>query len=580
MNIAAHEPDLITWLRLGSELDRRSKLFSLLDEEPDAISGEEGVVCRSSYQEGLNVSPRSTPDKREWEWIFEPLLWRLLESRLAAWVCVGHFTGFRDRAQRRWLYYLSEELSADTLSAGKDSIAFAQVLRALSFNAHFSRLAGENLLLTSTLLEEITPKRTSREFPYGIPLALGFVPNAFKDDIGSSSPLEFWIADISGVATSLIPSRTNRIAYLENAASDEDVANQVQNRKILPFLWRSEDDRYAQYSNIEKYVEHLIGDTKAITVPLFVDASEQFQKEWDKYVEIHSAAPVTAPTRLKNYAGWIIDGYQYVNSILTIPGWLPVEGFRSRSGALIVCFRKSISFSTLIAVANAFRAGCSNWAVASGSLTGERTATSAPSHQVKHVVSAMGRWVGATESLFDISRASSEELNLSRGKAGRILLAKGDNALDNDDLGIILFPKLFRQAIAYIVNWFMVETPYDLPFYEDDLQKLPQNLSDLALKCWESAFNSFIFEQIWKKSWSLKTALALKSAMVRLRGLFPQSPVIVDGAEDWTLTWDVEQVGLEPVERSVSLSRLLIHLLRESIKHGAWEIPVRITISR
>ncbi len=469
------------WQKIGCQLDQRSKLFSLISRgtnlERDAHSSMEGVILWDSLIKEREIKFENIDNITDWNLTFSPLLHELLHERGgAAWICIGHFTGTRDSPHRRWLYYLSEELSPATTSA---HTSFTNLYKLLSFNAEYRSFASKSILLTSQLIDVLTAKsvndlenkKDKTVFPYGVPLLLKLNPaSSDMPHMDNTNGYEqLWTVDVSRISAFMREHSIDRLAHLDNATDNKIIHKILKSTdSIINFLWKTEEDK----EHYSKYHQELIKNASNCSYR-FKSNSNSFLNSWTDL----EAEDSEIQLRLNGYVGWILDGYSSTHNIFTIPGWLPSEGEHGRSGAMIICFKREIPTEELLAIANSFRLGCSNWAVATGEAIGAeyglQEASSKFAHQVKSIGSKVRRWTVSEQRWNHISEKFKDDLSV-RSKLKNINIAPA--------------PELYEALGRVLVLWSFSYNPIDI--FPDSDGHPPKNLAGLVREAWNFALAS------------------------------------------------------------------------------------------
>jgi hypothetical protein len=375
-----------SWNELALELDYRAKLFSMRGASPKRRAPE-GLILIDQLIERLN-DPRDYDqllEYVEWEWIFEPLVYKLLHSHSLV-VCLGHFAGDRRNPERRWLYYFNKRLSCPlkaTFNKSNKSLtesvtAFCRAFRQLSFNASHTQLATDCILLTTQLLEQLTPEgpKIDSTYPYGGPLSLLIKHGENPANQDAATPWgrltsdRILTADWTSFFLQAATSTKDRQEILRRATSDEEIMEFVLNATTgspsdqLPlvdkFLWEDDDSRNASLSRAEQYKEAL---EKAFQTPLQPRPSLEGsgQENFQRFLIAHHGAE----RRIAQYVAWVQDISEEISQVVTVPAWLPGEGSSGRSGSIILFNQegKEIQHHELISFVNAFRLGCVNVAI-------------------------------------------------------------------------------------------------------------------------------------------------------------------------------------------------------------------------
>jgi hypothetical protein len=462
-------------LKSGAVLDERAKLFSQqgITRATRRADTSEGIVLWDDLQRRRSRTSQEV-DAAHWEWIFEPLIHEVLVSGIASWICVGHFTGSRGSPDRRWLYYLPEDHSPSKSEPGLDPQrlkAFACFLRQVSFNAECRSLANDHLVVTSHLIDLMTPGSLNLSFPYGRPLLLELDPTTVCTSPKIADDWRIWLGQPRTQPENVLGTKNDdRQAHLQLNASDSDVARHIRGSKDpVPFLWSGSTeahviDRARDYADM---LDQNFGQQAFDPLGPQVDSLDRYWKE-------AVARDSDLPRRVRNYHGWIHDMALPVRATFTVPGWLPAEGYEARSGALIIAVREQAGVPILTSIGHAFRLGCSNWAVktagAQGLDRGLNAAIETFAHQIKGVAAAMiERW-----------SVSSQEWEQMR----TVLGASPAFAQNLEKARVMPVPGLYNALVKTLRVWAQSERVADL--YSES-PNWPADLRVLVKAAWNCA---------------------------------------------------------------------------------------------
>ena len=361
------------WYEAGLELDYRAKVYSSLDRTPSATEATQGVVLYNQIPALLNNKPVAG----QWAWVFAPLISKLL-SQWASWICLGYFIGDTKRAERRWLYFFSENLSYNYEAASSESARlseFARAYRHISYFAKFPDLAGPAILLTSQIMERLTvnAQHAGSSALTGSFLVANFrTCNPFQSIWDSKHNEEQVARNVLAIDCQRLYGEHEKLGLglrhtiLADAVSDADI-NQImlQLRATFPELSSILDfisserrqNRFSQASH--RYTTQLHRDIPSGEINTIEDAYLDPDQEYRDLLR-DLLRRDDAQARLKRYVAWLHDVNPELGGIVTIPAWLPGVGNRGRSGAIIACVRPEISIplASMMEFAGAFRLGC------------------------------------------------------------------------------------------------------------------------------------------------------------------------------------------------------------------------------
>lgn len=361
--------DLRQWIEIGILLDHRAKVYSRSENNEgggrrSSEYEDEGFLVIRQIQK-LKDGPKPAPG--QFEWIFAPLLDRLLSS-LCDWVCLGHFVGDASNPDRRWLYALSDRLSPNHMPSEssetqiKRDKPFTRALRFLSFNASFPELSLDVMDRTSQLIERcLLLEQPDVKAPAG-----AFLLVTMQSD-SDGSPFN-WEISKRGESDRYfhldLRDEVQKSADAKSASEDPLLSVPIPDahddgRLELPigFLWKEKSQKHAAEEAARSYVSNL--------KELFPDNHKLAEIDvGGAYSSSIRAVLDEGDTQAKmaRYAAWIRDVSPTTSAILTIPAWLPGRGALGRSGALIASFKKGVKLDleTIYAIASAFRLGCAN----------------------------------------------------------------------------------------------------------------------------------------------------------------------------------------------------------------------------
>ncbi len=371
----------LDWLSIGLELDYRSKYYSMLGTTPDQSHQWGGVLFEKLRRRVENNNKERFAG--EWEWIFEPLILKILSKR-ALWVCLGHFAGDRRDPRRDWFYFFSKDLSCNSSS-------LTRALRVFSFNANYGELARNVILPSAQLLESLSPisTRVKPGYPYGAlfvaslqskPIDKGTADIVVNDrifavdwqDLFEKAKEKDWREAIKEDSRALFGKaieKTERYDILRcGRVNDAEDIRRIKRsaasaKEMVSFCWEKngEKDKFLEYAQI--YSKALEGSfPKDLTLGdghYDVRYREHFRTLFDKNPSFHR--------KIAQYVAWIQDVADKSSQLITIPAWLPGEGSTGRSGAIIVCMEHGyeLLLDDLIGFSTAFRLGCVNVALES-----------------------------------------------------------------------------------------------------------------------------------------------------------------------------------------------------------------------
>lgn len=359
----------LDWSKMGLELDYRAKIYSMLGAASPESSSE-GVVLFEVLQRLVNQASEK-PRAGEWEWIFEPLIYKLL-AKHALWVCLGHFTGDRKNPKRRWLYFLSKDLSYNYSLPGEENskglASFARALRHFSFNASYADLAEKTILVTSKLLELFFPEgpHIDLSYPYGAPFetALQSEPIDWDSENDSRLRKRIFAVDWRDLYENAAKVK-DRHDILRVATDDSKIAELLKppdspdKASLIGFCWKEPADDHASLSSAQAYAEALQNTFSQD----FRLNSKHFDPSHDeKYFQKLLQEDPDAHHKIAQYVAWIQDIADESSQVITIPAWLPGEGSTGRSGSIIVCTQLGMELSAvdITGLIPAFRLGCVN----------------------------------------------------------------------------------------------------------------------------------------------------------------------------------------------------------------------------
>ena len=199
-------------------------------------------------------------------------------------------------------------------------------------------------------------------------------------------------------------------------------------------------------------------------------------------------------------------------------------------------------------------------------------ATKVATHDIKNTVIQMNHWICDSDSLFDFGPPSFDA-KVEDNLLGRVHLNSDLVHLDSNDIGVVLFPDLFRSGLRTIQSWMMTTNPTDLPFYDSKTNQLPSDLLSLAISCQMIALDGLLFLPIQKSKLTHMTVTDIKRIMVALRSSIGGVVTIDNQGLFTSLMWDEAHR-----KTLVWLSRVLLLLMREAIEYGMWGAPVTIEV--
>lgn len=563
------------WQQIGLELDRRVKRYSRAGGELNPGSGHEGVRLFEDLDRLMRNEERNHDSaKWSWEWIFEPLVHRLLEE-IAVWVCIGHFTGDRANPVRRWSYFFSEELSW----ASENSIRPEQpytALRALTFNAQYNRKAESSFISTSALLEALPPNMSSGgfqggkiEYPYGSSLLVSLRGDKFWENNLSSSGKylrdSVCLCDWRNLYSIAIKNQESRLDLLRKMISsrviDEWVGKNLTSRddKKVPLRWDTINDslRINMEGYADEYRQELVSTFPTIT-PDAIDIESRLRFFVDKL----GGREADIYEKISRYVGWVQDiAPSSMGGILTIPAWLPGEGLTGRSGSLVIAVKygQKVSSNDICSIISAFRLGSVNIALDEKNVQGLRKATDIFGHEVKHMAIAISdHWMVRPESV--LGDLSSDLGSDESGKINRYKIAP--------------FPELFESAGQILRLWCQLDNPEDV-FPEGT----PESLSSLVDKCW-------ILSKSVLKAYALKGAKFEIGTKLNISKIQYAEKIIDEIDNLWSDRFQIK--SKEPKilwERRknadwMNMARLIISVLTNVIRHADPSYTIRVTMYR
>jgi hypothetical protein len=562
------------WNALGAELDQRAKAFNVIRSVPVPERGDEGLVAWQMLQSRRHRSVDQAKPT-EWEWIFTPLINALLGSGVAGWVCLGHFVGTREAADRRWLYFLSPNYSP-RISGSRTSptSAFKRALVLFSVNAECRDLASSRLLLTTQMLDLLTPSLLEREGPteardkrIGLPLYLDFAKD--NEGIHDGSACDFFrivhVPHASRIVAQLRSPRkrmqkTLSRQFLSPIAKLLEEVDVRDPHAVLPFLT-------AAKSSLSEFAELYFERD----LPSVFSGPELFGSSDELLLQ----QPLFRPgdpdrQRFARYLRWIFDVSPRAKGVLTIPAWLPSRSAEAVSGGLIVLLHKRPSLASLIGITNAFRLGCANWAVARGVQEGEMVAQSAVTHETQQLLEGLSDLLRQPTELLEVQEGG---IDVSYGKLGRLIWKP--EAWPARDSAIIPFGSLFRTGLALLRTWVRADNPSALPFDADRVS----NFGDLVHESWRAIVRFGIVRQLWKTNrTSLEDLTKISSSVGQWELAYLPPQVRLSGRRFDILFSIARREDETLVRRTYWMTRLLLSLSREHLQHCQPHVVAKVTL--
>src|ERR1051325_1073248 len=161
----ARNPDFPEWFKLSHEMSWRSATYSL------QTSGYKPAVIQEGFfrfNDLLSLASSSDIPRAEeglWWWIYAPLLVNLLENgshSKALWIALGHHLGRPGDTDRQWCYFLPSDWTDDWNNRDRREALYRLVLL-FSYNACLPARSSRHLLLTTSLLEQLSDKSRIKE---------------------------------------------------------------------------------------------------------------------------------------------------------------------------------------------------------------------------------------------------------------------------------------------------------------------------------------------------------------------------------------------------------------------------------
>lgn len=329
---------------------------------------------------------------------------------------------------------------------------------------------------------------------------------------------------------------------------------------VLPFLTADE-------SPLSAFAELYLGRD----LPSFLCDPELFESS-DKLLLQQPLFRPGAPDRLRfaRYLRWILDVSPRAKGVLTIPAWLPSQSAEAVSGGLVVLLHKRPSLAGLIAITNAFRLGCANWAVARGVQEGEMVAESAVTHETQQLVVGLSNLLRKPAELLEIQEGG---LDVPNGKLGRLIWKP--EAWPAKDSAIIPLGSLFRTGLALLMTWVQDDKPSSLPFDADRVS----NFEDLVHESWRAVVRFGISRQLWKNRRTSLEDLRQLSSRATDWGLAYLPPKVNLSRRQFDILFSIEKEEEEKlVRRTYWMTRLLLSLSREHLQHCQPHVVAEVTL--
>lgn len=504
-------------------------------------------------------------ERTDWDWIFTPLISKLLEARLADWVCLGHFVGSRSAAQRRWLYFLSDEASprpARDLGSHMPTLRFQRLMLLLSANAECRELARRNLLLTTEILDELdrialTQMEGWQAEQAGLAKPLLLTYQSIREQESARLAPYIRILDVSRLALSVRQERKTRFrpSKLVSAAIIRALGEASDN-SIAPFL---HCQRGTITESATRYFQSLSSSVDRVPRAQLESSDPVVGKllaEW-------ASSDSSAPRRLASYIGWLDDISPLPRQVLTIPAWLPAETVEATSGGLVVLLRRRASATDLLGIANSFRLGCANWVVARGVRKGLDLAESVADHEVRQILEGLSNLIREfDEFLYEGATVES----IADGMQGTVKWNTG--AWLRSCGALVPCRVLLQTGFWFLQTWNFQDSRFALPFR---LQGEP-GFRELVENCWRASLRIACVRGLAKRAPdSAEEFHALASELSLLDDAY--HPPIVEEKASLPLALTSDDKKDARRIHSFALTRLLLNLCREQLEHAPQRRP-------
>lgn len=192
----------------------------------------------------------------------------------------------------------------------------------------------------------------------------------------------------------------------------------------------------------------------------------------------------------------------------------------------------------------------------------EIRAHSGTSHELKHVASALDRWVSsASLKLFDVSKSGPQVSPSSPNRYGYLVHW---TPFDNDHLAVLLRRDIVSAAAKYISLWTMSESRDDFRYLLDpsDPNRWPEELGPILKRSWDLIRTTALMHvmRVTGENDLPKLATTLTEVATRL-GAEPNLEVTGDPIPKLAFKW-------EDGSKTLWLARFILAATREYFEHG------------